>query len=391
MKFSLPNDVLMIIDRLDRAGFPADVVGGSVRDMLLGRSPDDFDITTSATPDEIKGVFADFRTVDTGIRHGTVGIIVEGRVYETTTYRVDGEYLDSRHPESVSFTRNIEEDLARRDFTVNAIAYSPTHGICDPFGGRADLEKGIIRAVGDPDLRFSEDALRILRGLRFSATFGFEIEEKTAVAIREKAYLLKKVSAERIWVELRKTILAPHSYGVLKAYSEVFLSVMGGLKELELPSEEAYASADLLSRLLSLFVSEPGAFDLFCQALKTDSHIRRLGGSILSSVGKYDLTNGLSLIRALRALGEEAVRGLIKLEITLGNVKSDSLDLLDSLLTRGVCYRISDLAVSGGDIMTLGISGRDVGLALEKLLTAVIEGRVKNERDALVNLLRKGI
>ena len=225
MNFNIPSDVLYILRRLEAAGFQADIVGGSVRDLLLGRSPDDYDITTSATPDEMKKVFADVRTIDTGIKHGTVGILIDGRVYETTTYRVDGEYVDSRHPESVSFTRKIEEDLARRDFTVNAMAYNPARGLTDPFDGQNDLKCGIIRAVGDPMLRFSEDALRILRGIRFSATFGFEIEKVTSDALCEKAMLLSNVSSERIYVELRKTVAAPYAYSVLNKYSEVILGV----------------------------------------------------------------------------------------------------------------------------------------------------------------------
>lgn len=388
--FNLPNDVLYILRRLEDAGYRGDVVGGSVRDLLLGRSPDDFDITTSATPEEIKAVFSDLRTLDTGIKHGTVGILLDGFVYETTTYRVDGEYLDSRHPESVSFTRNIEEDLARRDFTVNAISYSPTHGLCDPFGGRSDLEKGIIRAVGEPSLRFREDALRILRGLRFAATFGFEIEERTSLALRECAHLLTNVSAERIWVELRKTIAQPYAYGILREYSDVFLRVMPGIDSLVLPPEDAFDSADPLSRLLLLFVgSGEGGFDLFCRGLKTDNHLRLLGTAILRSVGKYDPFDRISLTKALRDLGEEATRGVINLEIALGRATTESKKLLDDLISEGVCYRISDLDLTGSDVMSLGISGREVGIALDHLLTAVIEGRVENTKTELLKFLAK--
>ena len=206
MNFPLPKTVEYIISTLEGAGYRADVVGGSVRDFLLGKTPSDYDITTDATPDMTKEVFRHERTIDTGIKHGTVGLYLDGEVYEITTHRVDGEYKDSRHPESVSFTTDIKEDLARRDFTVNAMAFSPRFGITDPFGGREDLENQIIRAVGDPTLRFTEDALRILRAVRFASVLGFEIEEKTALALGEKADLLKNVSPERIWVELKKNI-----------------------------------------------------------------------------------------------------------------------------------------------------------------------------------------
>ena len=387
MNFQIPRDVLYVLDRLEGAGHRADIVGGSVRDLLLGRSPDDYDITTSATPEETKAVFSDLRTLDTGIKHGTVGILLEGRVYETTTYRVDGEYLDSRHPESVSFTRDIVEDLARRDFTVNAISFSPSHGICDPFGGRSDLEKGIIRAVGEPNLRFREDALRILRGLRFSATFGFEIEDRTSEALFKNAHLLANVSAERIWVELRKTIAAPHAYDVMTRYDEIFLGVMRPLTSLSLPNRAAFDAADPTSRLLALFFNGGAEdFDAFTRNLKTDNHLRALGTAILGSVGKYDLTDKTDINRALRFLGEEAAFGLINLEKALGH-KAEG-DILSELLASGVCYRISDLDISGSDLTSLGYKGREIGLALDNLLTAVIDGRVENERAALTQFLK---
>ena len=389
MNFQIPTDVLLILDRLESRGFSADIVGGSVRDLLLGRSPDDYDITTSALPEEIKAAFADLRTIDTGIKHGTVGILLGGKVYETTTYRVDGEYKDARHPESVSFTRDIVEDLARRDFTINSMAYSPKNGLTDPFGGQNDLAKGIIRAVGDPMLRFSEDALRILRGIRFAATFGFEIEPMTATALREKASLLSSVSAERIYVELRKTFDKPHSYGVVKEYSDVLLCVMAGLRSLVLPEKDAYDSADYMSRILSIFYlsseNPAQAFDTFATTLKTDSHFRRLGCQLLSSVGRYDPTDSLGLTKCLRDNGDEATLGLTNLEKALGH-KADS-DLLSKLLASGVCYRISDLKVGGADMKNIGLTGPKIGQALDTLLAAVIEGRVENERDALIEFL----
>ena len=390
MNFQVPKDVLLILDRLEARGFSADIVGGSVRDLLLGRSPDDYDITTSALPEEIKAAFADLRTIDTGIKHGTVGILLNGKVYETTTYRVDGEYKDARHPESVSFTRNIVEDLARRDFTINSMAYSPKNGLTDPFGGQIDLANGIVRAVGDPMLRFSEDALRILRGIRFAATFGFEIEPMTAAALREKASLLSSVSAERIYVELRKTFDKPHSYGVVKEYSDVLLCVMAGLDSLVLPEKSSYDRADYMSRILSIFYlssEDPVTdFECFATTLKTDSHFRRLGSQVLMSVGKYDVTDSLGLTKCLRDNGDEATLGLINLEKTLG--RNADGELLSKLLDSGVCYRISDLKVGGADMKNIGLTGPKIGQALDNLLTAVIEGRVENERDALIEFLK---
>ena len=188
-RFDLPKEPLYIIEALNAKGFRADIVGGPVRDFLLGKAPDDYDVTTDATPEEVKEVFSHERVIETGIKHGTVTLVKNGANYEITTYRIDGEYKDSRHPESVSFTKRIEEDLARRDFTMNAIAYNPKDGVTDPFFGKEDIRLGIIRAVGEPELRFTEDALRILRGARFSSRLGFVVEEKTKDAMQKKKEL----------------------------------------------------------------------------------------------------------------------------------------------------------------------------------------------------------
>ena len=199
---TLPGVVSFALSRLETFGHEAYVVGGAVRDAMLGREVHDYDVTTSASPEEIKSVFADFHTILTGEKHGTVTVVVDGMPLEITTYRVDGDYTDGRRPDSVEFTKNITEDLARRDFTVNAMAYSPLRGLCDPFGGAEDLKIGVIRAVGDPVRRFTEDSLRILRGFRFAARLGFEIEEKTLAAAKSERKRLPAVSAERIGSEI---------------------------------------------------------------------------------------------------------------------------------------------------------------------------------------------
>ena len=202
----LPANVLLAISMLEKAGYEAFAVGGAVRDSLLGKDASDFDITTSAFPQETKKVFEGFNVIETGIKHGTVTVMFEGEPLEITTYRIDGEYEDNRHPSKVTFTRNVEDDLARRDFTINAMAYNPVRGLVDPFGGGDDLKKGIIRTVGDGEKRFSEDALRILRCIRFASVLGFDIEEKTAESAKKMVSLLDNVSAERIFVELKKLI-----------------------------------------------------------------------------------------------------------------------------------------------------------------------------------------
>lgn len=395
MHFVLPERVEFILSSLESKGFAADVVGGSVRDLLLGKTPDDYDITTSATPDEIKQVFSGERTIDTGIKHGTVSLILDGRAYEITTYRVDGEYKDSRHPETVYFTKKIEEDLSRRDFTVNAMAYNPRIGVTDPFGGREDLERKIIRAVGDADVRFGEDALRILRGIRFSSVLGFDIDECTSSAIHRKAHLLKNVSAERIFVELKKMLSANHAYESILEYSDVLLTVIPSLERICLPDKEVFCSADFLSRIASVFYlssNSPGkAFAEFCHDMHTDSALRDRGYAILSSVGRYNLTDVVSLKHLLHDHGEEKARELINLEIILGKASSLSLSYLDKLVSSKVCYRLSDLKVDGDDMLSLGIRGKMIGETMDYILNCVIESQVANDRQELLTLAKRYI
>ena len=216
LKIEIPQDVNLIIDELSKAGFEAYAVGGCVRDSILGREPNDWDITTSAKPEDIKKIF--HRTIDTGIQHGTVTVLIKGNGYEVTTYRIDGEYTDHRRPDEVTFTSDLSEDLLRRDFTINAMAYSNENGLVDLYGGVDDLEKGIIRCVGNPDDRFDEDALRIMRAVRFSAQLNYSIEKKTMEAITELADTLTKISAERIQTELVKLLLSDHPEKLITAY-----------------------------------------------------------------------------------------------------------------------------------------------------------------------------
>ena len=216
MILEIPKKAEIILQILEKAGFEAYVVGGCVRDSILGRTPNDWDITTSATPQQVKELF--HRTVDTGLQHGTVTVVIDKEGFEVTTYRVDGEYEDGRHPKEVTFTASLEEDLKRRDFTINAMAYNPTEGLVDLFGGMQDIENKIIRCVGDPLERFTEDALRIMRAVRFSAQLGFEIEEETKKALTVMAPNLVHVSAERIQVELVKLLMSPHPDYLRTAY-----------------------------------------------------------------------------------------------------------------------------------------------------------------------------
>ena len=389
----LPESVEYILDELESHGHRADIVGGPVRDFLLGKTPNDYDITTSASPEETKRVFSHLRTVDTGIEHGTVSVILDGVQYEVTTYRIDGEYKDSRHPESVTFTKDICEDLRRRDFTMNAIAYSPRHGITDPYGGREDTASGIIRAVGEAHLRFTEDALRILRGVRFAATLGFCVEDNTRDAMLKTRHLLKNISVERIYVELKKMISGAYSYDIYSDFSEVILEVIPELSGLTLPEKTLYESADYTSRLIALFYLNSDTpkerFDEAMRRLHTDSHIRELGTKVIPSIRLADTSSDRGLTHLLRNVGEECARALVNVRILLGLSDSDTASRLTALLASGVVYRLSDLAIDGRVLIALGAKGRQVGDILNRILDSVIDCNIKNEREALISAASK--
>lgn len=386
----LPDEVEFIIDRLNKNGHRADVVGGPVRDFLLGNEPHDYDITTDALPERVMEIFSDKRTVPTGIKHGTVSLILNKNSYEITTYRIDGEYKDSRHPESVSFTDKLADDLKRRDFTMNAIAYNHADGITDLYGGREDIERKIIRAVGDPYERFSEDALRILRAIRFSSCLGFGIDPLTREAILAKKELLKNVSVERIYDEFSKMLAGRYAYTVFDSYREVIAVFLPEISSAPLPDKNLFDDGDYGSRLFSLFYLSEKTSDELCAAsvrLHTDRRLRELGTSVLSAVGRYFADTEADIGFMLASLGEEVSKSLVSLEILLGRKDAAALDMLSEYLESGLPYRVSDLKVNGSDLAPLGYCGREIGAALASLLDDVIFGRVPNEREALLSEL----
>ncbi len=274
MDIALPKQVAYIIQQLEQRGFEAFAVGGCVRDTLLGREPEDWDITTSATPQEVKAIFP--RTIDTGIQHGTVTVMADRVGYEVTTYRIDGEYEDGRHPSQVEFTRSLKMDLERRDFTINAMAYNDSAGLVDEFDGMGDLERRIIRCVGDAGQRFDEDALRMLRAVRFSGQLGFAIAEETEAAIRERACHLEKISAERIRVELTKLMVSPGSWQLRAGYET-------GMTKVFLPELDAMMACPQ----------------------ETPHHIYNVGEHSLKSVGYVNSFFSPNALQAIKALPEE--------------------------------------------------------------------------------------
>lgn len=395
IKENLPKKVIYILEKLESHGYRADIVGGPVRDFFLGVTPADYDFTTEATPEEIKAVFSDERTLDTGIKHGTVSVVLEGEIFEITTYRVDGEYTDSRHPESVTFTRSIEEDLIRRDFTMNAVSFSLKEGVTDPYGGREDIEKGIIRAVGDPYRRFTEDALRILRGVRFASKLGFKVEEETKLAMFEKKKLLDKVSKERIYSEMRSVISGKFAYEALEEFSCIITGVIPELSEIKLPDRLLFEASDYDVRLISLFAlsaeNPKEDFETAMTRLKTDSAIRKKGVKLLEKLSVYDLSTEAGMNYLLKDLGTELSLALIDLEIVLGIISPETKEKFDIYLAGAPVYNIAQLKIRGDNLEEFGIFGRKIGETLEYLLDRVIDGEIENDFEALCNAVKTGV
>jgi len=382
----LPAGAKKIIERLESQGYRADIVGGCVRDSLLGRTPSDFDITTSATPCEVKAVFSDLHTVDTGIKHGTVTVIFDGEPYEVTTYRLDGEYQDNRHPVSVSFASCIEEDLSRRDFTVNAMAYSEKYGLTDAFGGLDDLKARIVRAVGDANTRFDEDALRILRAIRFAAVLGFGVEDSTACAVHEKYQRLASVSAERIFTEVRKLISAENSYNVISEFSDVLLFVFSELKSLYLPDVRVWRGATFEERLAILYCinGSVSALSDTLSRLKCDNRTADTCINILKAIAQIGKASSEGEIRRFLIKYEDSVAiSAARLASLMGNTKTEVYERVRFLALSDAPRRISHLAIRGDDIIELGVRGKQVGEVLEALLYAVCDGKVNNDRERL--------
>lgn len=390
----LPEYVIKTLDVLKQNGFEGYVVGGCVRDALLGKTPDDYDITVSSFPEETERCFADCRIIETGLKHGTVTVIADGHPMELTTFRCDGEYKDNRHPESVTFTRNLENDLARRDFTVNAMAYSPDKGLVDLFGGREDLQKGVIRCVGDPRKRFEEDALRIMRGIRFASVLGFAVDGDTARAALGLAERLRNISAERIFVELKKLLCGRDARRVLTEYRGIidtvfplFAAVPDGAYAFA--AEKAAVLPELPLKLTAFLA--PLGIDGAAQtldALKSDNKQRNVTDFILRRADTH--FTGIGEVKRLAGeYGYDRVKELLVYRQTVGGTDDAVLASgVKALENANVCVRTADLAVNGNDIAALGFQGRQIGMVLQTLLEAVTDEKTVNEREALLRYLK---
>ena len=437
----MPKNVDTAINLLQSAGFEAYAVGGCVRDSLLGKTPNDWDITTSAKPEDMKSVFADFHCIDTGIKHGTVTVVIDGEPLEITTFRLDGEYEDNRHPKSVTFTSNLGADLGRRDFTVNAMAYSKKTGTVDLFGGENDLKNKIIRCVGDPDRRFNEDALRILRALRFASALDFEIEEKTAQSLLKNCALLGNISEERISKELLKLVCGKGAKRILTDFAPVLFEILPELQPMYKNSHDnphhcydiyehtliAVESIDpeptLRFAMLLHDCGKPAVkkFDengvahfyghqrisaeISAQILARLKVSNKFRDEILFLVSNHDrwelYENTEKMPRYLSKFGLDGVLKLLKVmradvlaqspeyRYRLDQI-ADAEEIAKNLAAQKPCLSLSELQINGRTLMDIGIpQGRKLGAVLAQLLDEVIDGVTKNTQEALTTRARE--
>lgn len=437
----MPKNVDIAINLLQSAGFEAYAVGGCVRDSLLGKTPNDWDITTSAKPEDMKSVFADFHCIDTGIKHGTVTVVIDGEPLEITTFRLDGEYEDNRHPKSVTFTSNLGADLGRRDFTVNAMAYSKKTGTVDLFGGQNDLKNKIIRCVGDPDRRFNEDALRILRALRFASALDFEIEEKTAQSLLKNCALLGNISEERIAKELLKLVCGKGAKRILTDFAPVLFEILPELQPMYKNSHDnphhcydiyehtliAVESIDpeptLRFAMLLHDCGKPAVkkFDengvahfyghqrisaeISAQILARLKVSNKFRDEILFLVSNHDrwelYENTEKMPRYLSKFGLDGVMNLLKVmradvlaqspeyRYRLDQI-ADAEEIAKNLAAQKPCLSLSELQINGRTLMDIGIpQGRKLGAVLAQLLDEVIDGVTKNTQEALTTRARE--
>lgn len=430
----IPQHALTVVERLERYGYEAYVVGGCVRDSLMGRCPKDWDVCTNALPEEVLRVFKRFHVIKTGLQHGTVTVMVDKQPVEVTTFRIDGNYTDNRHPDSVNFVSRVEEDLARRDFTINAMAYNPARGLVDAFGGQEDLQARIIRCVGEPDARFNEDGLRILRALRFAARYDFGIETETAFSMHRNRHLLENVSVERIFTELKGILAGEGVLGMMQAFPDIFSIIIPELAPAvgfeqhnphhcyDVWTHTAHAvqaaPADEVLRLALLLhdIAKPATFTMgedgkghfyghgekgaemardIMLHLKSDTATLQ---TVVTLVREHDSllpTTAPGMRRLIGRMGVEIIRLLM--EVKQADMAAQSTHerpqkqatlrearlLLEDVLDEAPAFTVSDLKVNGRDLMELGVKpGPAMGDILKTLLTEVQDELLPHTREA---------
>lgn len=384
--YFLPEEIKYILQSLTACGYSAHLVGGCVRDMLMGKTPHDYDVTTSALPEQTASCFCKHRIIKTGIKHGTITVLVNDMPFEITTYRIDGQYRDNRHPESVSFTSAIEYDLARRDFTINALAMDISGNITDLFNGRDDIANRIMRAVGSPDMRFCEDGLRILRALRFSAALDFGIEHETSKSIHKNRKLLKNISAERIQSEFFKLLCGNGAARILRDYNDVIRIFLPCIQKNEDCEKLASLPKDIPLRLAWLLKHmDSDAAKASLQKLKASTNVICDTLFFLDHIHLFDNTDDIAIRLALSKHEPCRLYRLLSfIQVLSDRDMSKVREHMECIVKSSEPYRISQLAIKGDDLLSLGISGRDIGTTLEKLLLDIIHGNISNKREELL-------
>ncbi len=412
ININMPDAVKEIIGILHAHGYEAFAVGGCVRDSILFKEPKDWDITTSAQPEETKALFR--RTIDTGIEHGTVTIMIDGTGYEVTTYRVDGKYEDSRHPKEVTFTVNLEEDLKRRDFTINAMAYNETAGVVDCFNGVDDLNNDIIRCVGNAIERFSEDALRMLRAIRFSAVLGFDICNETKNAIIRLAPTITKISRERIQVELDKLLMSDHPEKTAELYNTGLMKYIfnstsdNDMNITQTDIADKHINTDNVKLLISKLITSPKdhyirwavfvsyvSADNILKSLKFDNNTIKICNRLVKFIDEPLPADEAGLRRTIVKIGKDIFeKYYLPYRKVIGNITDDELEKIYSLynviISRGDCLSIKELAINGSDLASIGIAqGRLMGDILNHAFELVLEDHTMNDKNTLIEIASK--
>lgn len=416
-RITIPNAAELIINRLEEHGFEAYVVGGCVRDSIMGITPHDWDICTSALPEQIIEAFSDMKVIPTGLKHGTVTVVIDGSEFEVTTYRIDGEYTDNRHPEAVEFVKDLKLDLMRRDFTINALAYNHKSGIIDYFNGVEDIHNKVIRCVGNPNDRFSEDALRIMRAIRFATRFDFEIEHETRNSLFTHQALLRNISAERINSELTKTL----QHITFETNVNLLVDMMTLLTEVipefsncniqEIGIRLLRSISDIEVRLALLFDFDDNDLENVLFRLRFSNYlfksvttIVKYGRRIMNdrdqleivkesiSRNEYDKTDYYE-VRLLHDIGHKlSTWSILYTYSFFDKDDNDNQDILRALFLKTIrCeipYRLADLQVKGNDLISLGYNGKEIGNVLNTLLDMVMRQTVPNDRDKLIQVAK---
>lgn len=404
ININIPKEVEIALNTLIKNNFEAYLVGGCVRDSLLGYAPNDWDITTSAKPEEITCCFNNYRTINTGLKHGTITVIINKTQLEITTYRIDGKYTDNRRPDMVLFTDKVSHDLRRRDFTINSLAYNK-YGIVDLFGGTADIENKIIKCVGEPDERFNEDGLRILRALRFASVLGFNIEENTSLSIHKNKELLNNISKERISNEFNKLVTGVDFYNILKEYRNVIEVFIPEIKDYSKETFENVLNSmkytDELILRLSLLLNNTNNTENILKNLKYDGTTIKDVKAIVLNKDIEIFPDKVNIKKQLNLIGYDNYINLLKFKFSIFKAKKSNYEqeliniknteeILNFIVMNNECYSLKTLEVNGEDLIIEGfIKGITLGSILNNILSLVIEEKLENNKKVLIDYVQK--